>query len=194
MNRNLAVAALLAFVAAGPVLAQSAAPTVQRDIHQQQRIQQGLQNGAITTREAAALQRGEARVDHLQAKALKDGTLTGAEAARLDAAQDKTSHAIAAAAHNSVTGDPGTASSQRIQADVQRNIRQDQRIQQGLQSGELTHHEAARLERGQAQVHRQQARAGRDGHVGAHEQRHVQHAQNHQSRRIHRQKHDGQQR
>jgi len=185
------LSALLALAATG-AFAQSAATTVQRDVNQQQRIEHGLQTGSITTREAAALERGEARVDHLQAKALKDGTLTEAEAARLDKAQDKTSHAIHSAAHNGVTGNPDSASAQRMQANVQRNIQQDQRIAEGVRNGSLTNQEVARLERGQAKVHRQEARAGRDGHVGAHEQRHVQRSENQQSRKIFRQKHDAQ--
>jgi hypothetical protein len=37
-----------------------------------------------------------------------------------------------------------------------------------------------------------EARAGRDGHVGAAEQARVQHAENQQSRRIHHEKHDAQ--
>lgn len=184
------IAVLLA--ASSAAFAQTAAPTVQRNINQETRIEQGLQSGALNTREAATLQREEARVDHMQAHALKDGKLSAAEQARLTAAQNKTSKDIYDAKHNAATGNPNSASSQRMQADVQRNINQQQRIENGVKSGSLTNREAARLERGQSRVARKEARAGADGHVGAAEQARVQRSENRQSKRIHRQKHDAQ--
>lgn len=191
LNRTL-LAATLSLACAG-AFAQTATPiTLQRDVNQQTRIENGLKDGSLTTREAAHLERGQARVDHLQAQALKDGTLTDAESARLNAAQNKTSQGIAAARHNAVTGDPSSASSQRMQADVARNVAQEKRIQNGVQNGSLTNQEAARLERGQAHVARKEARAGRDGHVGAVEQGSIQRTENRQSKRIHRQKSDAQ--
>jgi hypothetical protein len=81
-----------------------------------------------------------------------------------------------------------------MQADVQRNINQQQRIESGIQNGSLTNREVARLERGQAHVARKEARAGADGHVGAVEQQRIQRSENRQSRRIFRQKHDAQNR
>jgi hypothetical protein len=79
-----------------------------------------------------------------------------------------------------------------MQADVQRNINQEKRIQAGVQNGSLTNREAARLEAGQARVDRKEAIAGRDGHVNSLEQASVQRSENRQSKRIHRQKHDAQ--
>lgn len=192
MKTSRLLSALLLTLGAGASFAQTAATTVQRDVNQQTRIEQGLQSGALNTKEAARLEREESRVDRLQANALKDGTVTPAEKARLQAAQNQTSRDIRAAKHNEVKGNPQSASSQRMQADVQRNVNQEQRIENGLQNGSLTNHEAARLERGQARVDRKEARAGRDSHVGAAEQAHVQRAENHQSRRIFKQKHDAQ--
>lgn len=190
MTRTHLLACLL--LGSSAAFAQTPANTVQRDVNQQQRIEQGLQSGALSTQEAARLERQESRVDQMQTRALKDGTLTSTEQARLGRAQNKVSRDIHGAKHNGITGNPQSASSQRMQADVQRNVNQEQRIANGLSSGALTNHEAARLERGQSKVAQAQARAGRDGHVGAHEQAHVQRAENHQSRRIFRQKHDAQ--
>jgi len=79
-----------------------------------------------------------------------------------------------------------------MQADVQRDINQQKRIEQGVQSGSLTTREAGRLERGEAHDSQQQARAGADGHVSAKEQRRVQKSENRESHRIHREKHDAQ--
>ena len=47
-----------------------------------------------------------------------------------------------------------------MQSEVHRNLAQQERIQQGLSSGQLTNREAARLENGQARSERMQARAG----------------------------------
>jgi len=173
-----------------PAFAQTAASTVQRDVNQQQRIEQGLQSGQLNTREAAKLEREEAKVEQMQKNALKDGKLTAAEKARLNAAQNKVSGDIYQQKHDAQTGNPNSASSQRMQADVQRNINQQSRIEQGIQSGQLKNKEVAKLERGQARVNRKQARAGADGHVGAVEQANIQNAQNNQSERVYNKKHN----
>jgi hypothetical protein len=82
----------------------------------------------------------------------------------------------------------------QIAGSEQRSLNQQQRIDQGVRSGELTQREAAKLERGQAHVDRMQTRAARDGVVSAQERERIQSAQNRQSRKIYRQKHDGQRR
>src|SRR2546421_310444 len=84
------------------------------------------------------------------------------------------------------------ASAQTAGSEVQRDVNQERRIEQGVQSGQLTNREAGRLERGQARVDRAEARAGADGHVGAGEQRRIQKQENRQSKRIYREKHDAQ--
>ena len=165
---------------------------VQRDVNQEKRIEQGLQSGALNTREAARLEREEAHVDRLEANAMKDGKLSAQEKARITRAQNEVSRDIKAAKQNDVRGNPASASSRRMQADVQRNINQQERIEQGVRSGALTRRETARLEAGQAHVAAKEARAGRDGHVSGAEQARLQHAENKQSRRIHHEKHDAQ--
>ena len=196
MNRTLLVTALIAGAAFGTTLAASAqttsAATTGRDVKQEQRIENGLRNGTITTRENSELQRDEAHVDRLQARDMKDGSLSNAEKARLDAAQNKTSRDIATARNNGIDGNPLSASSQRAQADTQRNINQQTRIANGVKDGSLTHHEAAGLERGQSHVDAREARAGANGNVSAGEQRRIARADNRQSARIHRQRHDAQ--
>jgi hypothetical protein len=191
MKRTLITATVLLATSVG-AFAQTAASTVQRDVNQQTRIEQGLQNGSITSREGALLERDQTKVDKLQAQALKDGKMSDVERARLTAAQNKASRDIKTAEHNGVNGNPQSASSQRMQADVQRNINQQKRVEAGVQNGSLTNHEVSKLERGQAHVDRKEAAAARDGHVGAAEERNIQHAENRQSRKIHRQKTDAQ--
>jgi len=172
----------------GAMAQTTVASTVARDANQESRIENGLQNGSITTREGALLQKDEAHVDHLQAKDLKNGNLSPTERAQLNAAQNKASRDIKTAETNGVNGNPLSASSQRMQADTQRNINQQKRIEQGIQNKSLTNHEVGSLERGQAHVDRKEAAAGRDGHVSAHEQASIQRSENHQSTRIHRDK------
>ena len=193
MNHTTLIAGLLALTGSA-AFAQAPANTVQRDVNQEQRIEQGLKSGELNTREAATLQREESRVNRMQSNAMKDGKLSAAEQARLNSAQNKVSKDIYDAKHNAATGNPNSASSQRMQADVQRNINQQQRIENGIQNGSLTNREAARLEGGQARVARKEARAGADGHVGAGEQARIQNSENRQSNRIYHQKHDAQER
>jgi len=193
MKKTSLIAAAAMALMTSAVFAQAPAPTpaqatVQRDVNQQQRIENGLQSGKLTTREAAALEREQSKVDKMQARDMKDGKVSAAERQRLAAAQNNVSRDIATAKNNGVNGNPLSASSQRMQADVQRNVNQEKRVEAGLANGSLTKREAARMEQGQARTDRAEARAGADGHVGTAEQAHVQRAENRQSARIHRAK------
>jgi len=69
---------------------------------------------------------------------------------------------------------------------------QQKRIDQGVQSGELNKRETARLERHQAGIEKIENKAKADGTVTKNERAKIHHAQNHESQRIHRQKHDRQ--
>ena len=183
-----AVAAALGLAFCGAAFAQ--AGTVQRDVNQQQRIEQGLKSGQLTTKEASQLEREEARVERDQSRAMQDGKLSPAEKSRLAKEQNKVSQDIYRDKHNAQTGNPNSASSQRMQADVQRNINQQQRIEQGVKSGSLTTKETARLERGESKINRMEGRAGANGNVNAREQQRIQKAENRESRRIYKEKHD----
>src|SRR5258706_10942310 len=127
MKTSILAAALGMAFSAG---AFAQAGTVQRDVNQQQRIEQGLQSGQLNTREAARLESEEAKVQRDQARAMRDGKLSPAEKARLAREQNKVSRDIYREKHDAQTGNPGSASSQRMQADVQRNINQQTRIEQ----------------------------------------------------------------
>ena len=194
-SAKLSVVVAALFTAASlPVFAQTVQTEVDRNVNQQQRIEQGLKSGQLNTREAARLEREEAKVDRMQSRALRDGKLSPEEAARIKAEQNKVSRDIYREKHDAQTGNPNSASSQRMQADVQRNVNQQERIANGVKSGELTNREVGKLEEGQARVNRVEANAGRDGHVGPNEQRRIQRAENTQSARIYNQKHDAQKR
>lgn len=81
---------------------------------------------------------------------------------------------------------------QSAQTEVNRDLRQQQRIESGLQSGQLNTREAARLEREQAGVDHAEAKAMRDGTVSAREQARIDRMQNKVSADIRAEKHDGQ--
>lgn len=76
----------------------------------------------------------------------------------------------------------------------QRQQNQAARIRQGVASGELTAHETHRLVKGQRHVNRLERGAKADGDVTAAERVRIEKAQDRQSRRIYRQKHDAQDR
>jgi hypothetical protein len=73
---------------------------------------------------------------------------------------------------------------------VQRDVRQQARIEQGLESGALNAREAAQREHGAARIDRFESRALRDGTLSDRESEHIDHMQDVQSRAIYREKHD----
>lgn len=75
-----------------------------------------------------------------------------------------------------------------------RQVNQKVRIKQGVKSGELTARETVRLVKGQKQLHRMESRAKADGVVTKKERVRLQHKANKESRKIFRNKHDGQKR
>jgi hypothetical protein len=187
MTLALSMASLLS----GAALAQTAAEKdQQRDVNQQQRIEQGLKSGELSTKEAGHLEREQQHIDRMEAHDMKDGHISAGEQLRLDKAQNAASADIYKQKHDVQTGNPNSASSKRMQADVQRNVNQQQRIQNGMENGSLTNREASRLEAGQARTDRKIANAAADGHVGAREQARVQHTENRDSRQIYRKKHN----
>lgn len=73
-----------------------------------------------------------------------------------------------------------------------RQANQQQRIDQGVKSGQLNQKEAARLQKGQANVQKMEDKAKSDGVVTKGERARITAAQDRQSRRIFKQKHDAQ--
>ena len=75
-----------------------------------------------------------------------------------------------------------------------REHREQQRINQGIRSGELTRREARRLEAGLARIRIDERYARADGNVTPRERARLERELNRESRGIYRQKHDGQDR
>src|SRR2546423_743972 len=94
------IIALIAAVAL-PAAAQTATPRVDaRQANQEARIQQGVQSGQLTSKEAAKLEKGQARVQAMENKAKADGKVTPKERAQLAKAQNKQSRKIAKQKHD----------------------------------------------------------------------------------------------
>jgi uncharacterized membrane protein YebE (DUF533 family) len=87
--------ATLALASALPVLAQTNTPRIdQRQENQQQRIDQGVQSGALTAREANHLEKAQERIQSMEDKAKADGSVTAQERKRLQQAENVQSRHI----------------------------------------------------------------------------------------------------
>ena len=73
-----------------------------------------------------------------------------------------------------------------------REARQEQRIQQGLKTGELTTNETQKLEQRQQHIKHMEENALKDGNISQKEGTRIEHAQNKQNREISNQTHDAQ--
>lgn len=199
------IALAIGLLLAGSALAQAQqspppAPRVDhftdRNVAQQKRIEQGLQSGQLTTREAARLEQGQAHINHMESRATNPDGARGAavgpgEAARIQHAQNAESHAIYRQRHDAQTGNPDSASSRRMQADVQRNVNQQARIAAGVDHGGLTNREVSHLSAQQARGNRMEAAAGRNGFIGRGEQQRIQRSDRLRSHAIWHDRHNG---
>jgi hypothetical protein len=173
---------LLATLVAAPAFAQSTTPiTPGTNAADQQQIEQGLQNGSLSTGEASKLEREQQTLDRDESK--------GDSQTQLQNQQNKFENSVTKLDSNGVTGNPNSTNDQRMQNDVQRNVNQQNRINNGVNSGQVTPGEESKLERGQAHVNR--AEANSHGHMTKARQANIQGRENHQSKRIYKKKHNG---
>ena len=187
-------AAIAAFML--PAIAQTSgsdakpATVQQRKENQQDRIANGVESGQLTAGETTNLERKEAGINRETHDMREDngGKLTPADRARLNRQQNRLSGQIYRDKHNAAVQNtnPRTEVGQR-----QRN--QQERIGQGIQSGQLTAGETAHLERREAAVNHEihNERAANGGHLTPGERAQVNRQQNRTSRQIYREKHNG---
>jgi hypothetical protein len=73
-----------------------------REARQQQRIEEGVENGSLNSHEAANLERREAKIHNeiQRDRAANGGRLTPAERAKINREQNRTSRAIYRKKHN----------------------------------------------------------------------------------------------
>lgn len=96
-----------ALALATPLLAFAQTPSApsapridQRQANQERRIDQGVQSGSLTQKEAARLEKGQDHVQNMEDKAKADGKVTPKERARIEHAQDNQSKRIANQKHD----------------------------------------------------------------------------------------------
>src|SRR6185312_5203530 len=98
----------------------------------------------LTSGEARKLEAGESRIDKTQQHDLRNGSLSASERAQIQREQNRESKSIHNQKHDAQTGNPDSLKSNMEQANVQRNINQEQRLHNGVKNGSLTNHELAR--------------------------------------------------
>jgi hypothetical protein len=160
----------------------------QRKENQQDRIGNGVQSGQLTAGETANLEKKEAAINKETAadRAANGGKLTPAEKAQVNRQQNRLSNQIYQDKHNASTAHYGNN-----QVGQRRENQQD-RIAQGIKSGQLTAGETAKLENQQKGINHQVAadRAANGGKLTPAEKTQVNHEQNQASRNIYRKKHN----
>jgi hypothetical protein len=95
------IAAIITAVGAGNAFAGINDPVIQqRELNQENRIDQGIKSGALTPREAGRLNAQQARIQQREARMKSDGNLTAGERARLTRQQNRASRNIYRKKHN----------------------------------------------------------------------------------------------
>jgi hypothetical protein len=164
-------------------------PTIaQRKENQQDRIANGVQSGQLTAGETSKLEtkeaaiNGETRAD----RAANGGKLTAAEKQQINKQQNQLSKQIYNDKHNANTAQYGN---NKV---GQRRENQQDRIAQGIKSGQLTAGETAKLENQQKGINQQVKadRAANGGKLTPAEKQQVNKEQNAASKNIYNKKHN----
>src|ERR1700704_4767614 len=175
--------------AATPAPAAQAKPTVaQRKENQQDRIAQGVKSGQLTAGETSKLETKEAAIngETKADRAANGGKLTAAEKKQINGQQNQLSKQIYKDNNNANTAHYGN---NKV---GQRRENQQDRIAQGIKSGQLTAGETAKLENQQKGINQQVRadRAANGGTLTASEKKQVNKEQNAASKNIYHKKHN----
>ncbi|HTF26502.1 MAG TPA: hypothetical protein VK937_21715 [Candidatus Limnocylindria bacterium] len=160
----------------------------QRKENQQDRIAQGVKSGQLTAGETANLETKEAAIngETKADRAANGGKLTAAEKKQINGQQNQLSKQIYKDKHNANTAHYGN---NKV---GQRKENQQDRIAQGVKSGQLTAGETAKLENQQKGINQQVAadRKANGGTLMASEKKQVNKEQNAASKNIYHKKHN----
>jgi hypothetical protein len=167
----------------------TAPPTIQeRKENQQDRIANGIHSGQLTAGETKKLETKEASVNKEEhsMRAADNGRLTAADRAKLQKQQNQMSNQIYKDKHNAATQHYGNG------VVGQRRESQQDRIANGVRSGQLTAGETAKLENKQQGVNREVAgmRQANGGKLTAADKTAVNQQQNKLSKQIYNKKHN----
>jgi hypothetical protein len=184
--RKLALSTLMTAVVATGVYAQE---IKDRRENQQDRIANGVESGQLTAGETANLENKEANVNKeiRNDRAANGGNLTNNEKAQINRQQNHMSNQIYNDKHNAATQHYGNN-----EVDGRRENQQD-RIAQGIKSGQLTAGETAKLEGQESKINHEvrNARAANGGNLTNKQKAQVNRQQNRESARIYNKKHNG---
>jgi hypothetical protein len=173
---------------AGPVVFRLAAARACTGDNQQERIAQGVKSGQLTAGETSKLETKEAAIngETKADRAANGGKLTAAEKKQINGQQNQVSKQIYKDKHNASTQHYGNN-----KVDQRRENQQD-RIAQGIKSGQMTAGEAAKAENQQKGINQQVAadRRANGGTLTASEKKQVNHEQNAASTNIYHKKHN----
>ena len=180
-----------------PAVAQTSNPPAnppatinQRKENQQDRIANGVASGQLTAGETANLERKESKLNKEEnlMRSEDNGKLTGADRKVLNQQQNQLSNQIYRDKHNAAVQNTNPKSEVGKRAENQQD-----RIAQGIKSGQLTAGEAANLEHKEAGINREvrNDRAANGGKLTQQERAQVNRQQNHVSQKIYRDKHNG---
>ena len=165
------------------------APTIQqRKENQQDRIANGVQSGQLTAGETKNLENKEAGINK-EEKTMRsedDGHLTAADRTKLNNQQNKVSNQIYQDKHNANTAHYGNNEV------GQRRENQQDRIAQGIKSGQLTPRETSKLENQQQGINREVKgmRQANGGKLAPADKKAVNQQQNSASKNIYNKKHN----
>jgi hypothetical protein len=77
---------------------------VQRNVNQQKRIENGVQNGSLNSREAARMERAQGHVERKEARAGRNGHVSAAEQHRIQRTENRDSRRIFRQKHDAQRG------------------------------------------------------------------------------------------
>jgi len=101
MKKLLLAVSGIALCMAGTAFADAETPVIdQRQMNQEQRIDQGIASGQLNEREAHRLNKQQEHVNKMEDRAKSDGVMTKRERARIGAAQNRASRHIAREKHD----------------------------------------------------------------------------------------------
>jgi len=182
-----------------PALAETFTPGIDgRADHQQERISEGVQSGQPTPGEFNRLQEEQTPTRGAEARMKTDGRLAPRERDRLNAMPDRSSRNIYRVAHDNRVAAPGVNRQGPgpywgPPAGLDgREAYQQNRINQGVQSGQLTPEEFNRLQREQARIRAAEARMRADGRLDPRERARLNAMLNRSGRDIYRAEHNRQ--
>jgi hypothetical protein len=164
----------------------------ERKDNQQERIGNGVENGSLTAGEAANLEKKESNLNKEERDMREDdnGKLTNADKAKLTRQQNRLSDDIYKQKHDAQV-QPKTNNEVNT-----RDRLQQERIGQGIKSGQLTAGEASNLEKKEANLNKEERtdRAANGGKLTQGEKKQINQQQNGLSKQIYNKKHNAKKR